>query len=433
MNAAPRGSGPLPRPTPPTFVNSGHFTPLLIALLCLVLVAVAWERGRGNYHRIRTAVLREQVPTDTLQFGGQEPIHLQRTPDTIEGEPEFLSATLLPGRGMNLLQITASIPGHGEVPLLASPPLPEIAGMLSDGGADANGALGSTLGGAFLVPWAGRLAGRPADTPGVLQTVWVGQRLTFPASAPGSLLSTRGLLLDRGADTAKADVVLGGQSVEATFHPGTFSGNWPSTGSVHIEAVMTGRAMDLAVSVQNTGGAPMPVGIGWLPHFRIASGSREHAQLVVPSTERLETDRNTGLPTGAMTSVAGTALDFSAEHGTSLAALRTGSGAARAAIAVDETYVHLLSGPGTRGSAELRDTDLGYGLRLTPISPSIRALHVVAPADKPWVAIAPETNYDDALGGEWTAAGGSGIRTLQPGETLQWKVRLELFSLKARP
>jgi hypothetical protein len=35
--------------------------------------------------------------------------------------PEFLSVTLLPGRGMNVLQITAYIPGKGEVNLLASP------------------------------------------------------------------------------------------------------------------------------------------------------------------------------------------------------------------------------------------------------------------------------------------------------------------------
>ena len=395
---------------------------MLICVLCLVLVGIAWERGRGNYHRIRTAVLRDQPSGGATEFGGQEPIRLVRTPDALEGEPEFLSATLLPGRGLNVLQITASLPGHGEVPLLASPASADAAALLSDAGADSNGALGSTFGGAFMVPWAGRLSGRPSDTPGVLQTVWVGQRLTFPAAASGSFRSTTGLLLDRGADTAKADVVLGGQSVDATFHPGTFSGNWPSTGAVHIEATLTGHAMELTLSVQNTGDAPMPVGIGWLPHFRVPSGRRQDAQLVVPSTERLETDHNTGLPTGAVVPVAGTALDFSADRGT-----RLGS------AGLDETYAHLLSGPGTRGSAELRDTSFGYGLRLTPISSSIRALHVVAPADKPWVSIAPETNFDDALGGEWTTAGGSGIRTLQPGESLQWKVRLELFSLKGHP
>ena len=425
MNPASRGSGPLPRPTPPSFLNSGRFTPLLIALLCLVLVAIAWERGRGNYGRIRTAVLRDQTSPGAAEFGGQEAIRLLRTPDAPEGEPEFLSATLLPGRGMNVLQITARIPGHGEIPLLASPPSADGATTSPDADADANGVPGSAVGAAFMIPWAGRLSGRPSETPGTLQTVWIGQRLTFPASAPASLLSTRGLLLDRGADTAKTDPIPGGQSVEATFHPGTFSGNWPSTGSVHIEAAMTGQTLDLNVSVQNTGGAPMPVGIGWLPHFRIASGHRQHIELLVPSTERLEMDRSTGLPTGAIVPVTGTSLNFSGANGTALGA-----------AGVDETYVHLVldaHASGTRASAELRDTEFGYGLRLSPASPSIRALHVIAPADKPWVSVAAETNYDDALGAEWTGAGGSGIRTLQPGESLQWKVRLELFRLKAHP
>lgn len=432
MNPASRGSGPLPRPTPPNFANSGRFTPLLIALLCLVLVAVAWERGRGNYRRVRTAVLRDQTSPGAVEFGGQEAIRLLRTPDAPGGEPEFLSATLLPGRGMNVLQITARVPGHGEIPLLASLPSADGAGTLPDAGADANGVPGSTAGAAFMIPWAGRLSGRPSETPGILQTVWVGQRLTFPASTQAGLLSTRGLLLDRGADTAKTDAIPGGQSVEATFHPGTFSGNWPSTGSVHIEAAMTGQILDLNVSVQNTGGAPMPVGIGWLPLLRIASGHRQHIELVVPSTERLEMDRSTGLPTGATAPVKGTASDFSGANGTPLGT-----------AGVDETYVHLVPGPDTHGSrthgsgasasAELRDTEFGYGLRLTPTSPSIRALHVVAPADEPWVSIAAETNYDDALGAEWAGAEGSGIRTLQPGESLLWKVRLELFRLKARP
>ena len=424
MNAASRGSGshsgPLPRPTPPSFTSSGRFTPCLIALFCVVLVAVAWERGRGNYHRLRTVVLRDQSPgSEAVSFGGQEPIHLQRTPDGMEGEPEFLSATLLPGRGMNVLQITASIPGHGEVPLLASPSLSEAAALLNDTGPDANGVLSTSMGGAFLTPWAGRLTGRPSEAPGVLQTLWVGQRMTFPAAAAGSLESTRGLLLDRGADSTHSDVVLGGQSVEATFHPGTFSGNWPSTGSVHIDAALNGHTMDLAVSVQNTGTTPMPVGIGWLPHFAIASQDRAGFLLTVPSTQRLETDRSTGLPTGSVVSVSGTGQDFSSQRG-----MRLGGGS------VDETYVHLLSGVANRSAAELRDPSYGYGLRVTPLSPNIRALHVMAPADKNWVALAPETNYDDPLGGEWSGSEGSGIKTLQPGETLQWKVRLELFSLK---
>ena len=422
MNAPPRRPGPLPRPGRAPFISSGYFTPVLVALLCVVILVISWERGRGNFHRLTTAVMPPEAGAQRASGpGGEDAIRLVRTPDAVSGEPEFLSATLLPGRGMNLLQLTALIPGHGEVPLLMSPPLPEAAAMLSGTGPDVNGNLSATMGGAFLVPWAGRLAGKPSTTAGLLQTLWLGQRLTYPMSAPGSLLSTRGLLLDRSADSTHTDVILDGQSVEGIFHPGTFSGNWPSTGSVHITAELAERALDLMVSVQNTGTTPMPVGVGWLPYFNIASHDRANATLTLPSSTRLEQDHNTGIPTGRMLPVTGTPLDFASTRGT-----RLGS------TSIDDTYTRLTTGlMASTPVIELRDTTSGYGLRVIPLSASIRGLRVIAPADKPWVCIGPETNFDDALGSQWDTAEGSGITTLQPGDSIQWKVRVEIFSFTA--
>lgn len=422
MTPAPRSSGRDLRPSKSSFVSSGRFTPTLIGLLCLVLLAISWERGRGNFHRLTTAVLPNtpavSVPTGP---GGEEVIHLIRNSDAVGGEAEFLKATLLPGRGMNLLQLTALIPGHGEVPLLVSPPLEEATSMLTGTGPDTNGALSATMGGSFLVPWAGRLVGKPNATPGLLQTLWLGQRLTFPASAPGSTLSTLGLLLNRGADSTHNDVILGGQSVEAVFHPGTFSGNWPSTGAVHVLVELSGRYMDLTVTVQNSGSVPMPVGIGWLPYFSIASHDRERATLSIPSSTRLELNRSTGIPTGRMVSVANTPLDFVRARGTALGHMP-----------VDETYVHLTTGVLSSGPVtELRDTVYGYGIRVSPLTANIKAMRIIAPAGKPWVAIGPYTNFDDALGSQWETSEGSGITTLQPGDSLQWKVRVEVFTFTA--
>ncbi len=422
MNAAPPRSGPLPRPTPPAFVSSGRFTPTLVTLLCVGLVVFSWQRGRGNYHRLTSAVLSSDAQYVRRNGpGGEDAIRLVRKPDAVSGDPEFLSATFLPGRGMNLLQLTALVPGHGEVSLMMAPPLDEAVSMLSGTGPDQNGSLSATMGGAFLVPWAGRLEGKPSPTTGVLQTLWLGQRLTFPVSAPASVFSTRGLLLDRSADSSHTDAILDGQSVEAIYHAGTFSGNWPSTGSVRISAQMTGRNLDLTVAVQNTGDTPMPVGIGWMPYFNIASHDRENATLTIPSTTRVEIDRNTGAPTGRLASVAGTPSDFNAPHGSRLGDM-----------SIDQTYAHLTAGVLTDGpAAELRDTTFGYGLRILPQSSTIRGMHVVAPADKSWVSIGPVTNYDDALGPEWDTSESSGISTLQPGDTLTWKVRLELFTFTA--
>jgi galactose mutarotase-like enzyme len=322
---------------------------------------------------------------------------------------------------MNLLQLTALIPGHGELPILVSPPLDEVESMLTGAGPDANGALSATMGGAFLVPWAGHLLGKPAPTPGILQTLWLGQRLTFPASAPGSSLSTLGLLLNRGADSTHNDVILDGQSVEAIFHPGTFSGNWPSPGSVHVLAEMSGHTMDLTVTVQNTGSIPIPVGVGWLPYFSIASQNREKATLSLPSSTRLETNRSTSIPTGRMLPVSGTPLDFSPARGVPLGHR-----------GIDDTFVHLTPGVLANGPVvELRDTVYGYGIRISPLTGNIKALRVIAPSDKPWVAIGPYTNFDDPLGSQWETSEGSGIATVQPGDTLQWKVRVEIFTFTA--
>ena len=422
MNAPSRRSGPLPRPAPAPFVSSGWFTPTLIAVLCVGLLVFTWQRGRGNFHRLTTAVLPTQAaPPPVSGPGGEEAIRLVRTPNAVAADPEFTSAVLLPGRGMNLLQLNALIPGHGEVPLVMAPPLQEATGMLNGSGPDQNGSLSATMGGAFLIPWSGRLTGKPAGTNGNLQTIWLGQRLTFPVSAPGSNLSTRGLLLDRGADATHKSSILDGQSVEAVYHPGTFSGNWPSTGAVSILAEMAGHTLDLTVSVQNTGDTPMPVGIGWMPYLNIASHDRGNAALSIPSSTRLETDSNTGVPTGRMTSVSGTPLDFSSSRGTALGK-----------ATIDATYVRLTTGVlSDTPVAEFRDTNLGYGIRIVPLTANIRGLRVLAPNDKPWVSITPETNYDDALGAEWDTAEGSGIKTLQPGDTLQYKVRLELFTFTA--
>ena len=98
--------------------------------------------------------------------GGQDPVRLSRSATSIGRGAELLSATFLPGRGMNVFQITALIPGHGEVPLLVSPPLASAAGILNGQDEDANGSASTSLGGAILLPWAQRLSGSSTSTAG---------------------------------------------------------------------------------------------------------------------------------------------------------------------------------------------------------------------------------------------------------------------------
>src|SRR5271155_4524098 len=84
-------------------------------------------------------------PAAPTQIGGSDVIKLQRKATGDGSKPEFLSATILPGRGMNLFQITANIPGKGETPLFFD--LPEQFGSAAD---DSNGNPSFAGGGAFL-------------------------------------------------------------------------------------------------------------------------------------------------------------------------------------------------------------------------------------------------------------------------------------------
>ncbi len=280
---------------------------------------------------------------------------------------------------------------------------------------DANGSASASMGGAILAPWAQSLSGTPTGTPGMLQTTWNNQRLTFPAANAQSNESVEGLLLNRGADSVKSDVLPDGQTVVATFHAGDFGGHWPSKIEVTMQAQLTSHDLDLTVTATNTGQQPAPFGIGWHPYFAIPSGDRTDALLKIPSRTIMELDRKTGRPTGKMADVGGSANDFA----------RTG-GAKLGLDSLSETYTDLLPDVASGPIAEIRDPAYNYELSVIPLTPSITNMRVIAPADKPWVSIGPNTNLKDPFGPEWGDPKNAGMVMLAPGESLRWKVRVEI-------
>ena len=394
-------------------------TPTLIGIVCAILLVAAYEQGRGNYHKIRERVI-PVTPQLTMETGpgGQAPVTLRRSPDAVAGEPEFLSATLLPGRGMNILQITASVPGKGEVPILLSPSLPDATRILTGAGEDANGSVSTTFGAAILAPWAGRLTGSPTSSSSTLESVWEGERLSFPPARPGGTVSTMGLMLDRPADNISTDTIPDGQAVTAVYHAGSFSGSWPSMMEITVRAELAGRTLDLTVIEQNTGQVPTPTGVGWRPVFALG-GNRQDVRVVIPSITRVDIDHRTNLPSGKTQPTGGTTADLIRARGTRLDDM-----------SLNETYTNLQSGLlGDGPIAEIRDPSTGYGLRLVPLTANIKFMHVEAPAGERWISIEPNTNVDDPFGREWPNPDDTGIVSLQPGERLQWHVRLEIFSL----
>jgi aldose 1-epimerase len=399
------------------FSTSGWVTPGILAVLCIGLFTAAYQHGRGNLHRVKAIVNPEITePPATLGPGGQDPIQITRSVTSIGKGVEFVSATFLPGRGMNVFQITAMVPGHGEVPLLVSPPVENASGIFTGKGDDANGSASMTVGGAFLLPWAQRIFGTPSGTPGVLQTPWQDKYLSFPSLTAESSQSVDGLFLNRAADGVKSDVLSDGQYVEAMFHPGDFGKSWPSKVEVTVLAELSAHTLDFTVTAKNTGTEAEPFGMGWHPLFAIPSGKRGDALLTIPSQTIFDVNHKTGKPTGKTISVEGTPLDYSAAKGT-----RLGS------AGIDATYTNLQMGLlASEPIAELRDPSYNVSLQLIPMTSNITSMHVIAPDDKSWVSIGPNTNADDPFGKEWVQPEDAGIVTLAPGATMQWKVRLQI-------
>jgi aldose 1-epimerase len=403
-------------------------------MVVLILGAIGWrEHRRGQFAHLKQELKVQQTVQSAppVRPGGENVLLLQRSGHNGD-TPEFLSATLLPGRGANVLQITAYLPQKGEVSLLASPTTTEAARRMSGTGTDVNGGESLAMGGAIEAPWAGRISGAAAADGENLTTAWHGHHLTLPLSGHGPVgavgavdaIAVGGLLLKKTSDSQSTNVMPDGGQAQMKFQAGDFDGGWLSQTEMTTTMQLSGRAIEMTVTSRNTGSEAEPVGIGWLPHFAILSGNRAQATLRLPTADRvLVQDRHNDLPSGKLAPVAGTEYDFTAHNGSPLGSL-----------SLDDTFVNLKPafmdiGP----TAELRDTGSNYGLRLTAMSPNIKAMRVYAPADANFVSIDPQFNWDDPFGKEWMNGEDTGMVVLQPGQSVQWKIRLEIFPLTTEP
>lgn len=398
-------------------MRSGMVTGLVLAILVVGLGVAYRERGRGNLHKLKAKMETPVRPElKVARPGGKEAITLMRT--RLEGDPspEFVSATMLPGRGMNVLQITAYIPGRGEVQLLASPSVEEADRAMSGKGDDAEGQASLAMGGAFEAPWAGGIWGAQAQTADHVTAAWRSHTMTLPATT-GSGVAQGGLMLEEPTDSAGTTAMPDGGEAQAEFHAGDFGAHWPSRTEVTVAVLLSSRAIELTVTARNMGDMAEPIGIGWSPRFAMLDGRRQQMRLRIPGQMRAVRDSAAGQPSGALVPVAGTPYDFA-----------TSGGAALGQMALDDSFIDLQQGLLDSGpSAELSDPANGFGLRLTALSPTIKTFRVVAPTDGDFVTIDPQFNYDDPLGREWGKD--TGMVVLQPGQTTQWKVRLEIYSL----
>jgi galactose mutarotase-like enzyme len=356
-----------------------------------------------------------QAATD---IGGQKVVTLTRTAVSTT-RPEFTSVTLAPGRGMEVLQITANFPGKGNVNVLASPDLAGAQKML-DVDDDANGDLGYRLGAAFLVPYPNRIRGKLSADGATLTAEWEGHTVTLPANSMGpqpgaERHAMHGLILKAKTDNVEVEKIPGGEEVSGVIHAGDFGGHWLSRTQLVITVRLTAEAVDASIEARNVGAESEPMAIAWHPYFNLPSGDRTQARVRIPASAMAEVDNYGNVfPTGKVLPVKGTRFDLSGAGGTPLGT-----------NFYDDNWSHL-EWANKAVTVQVIDPAARYGVEIEGLSPEIKAIQMYAPPTKQFVAIEHQFNFGDPFGKEWGSTN-TGMVTLKPGQSTKWHVRLHVF------
>ena len=357
--------------------------------------------------------------TKPVEVNGMNSVTISRKPTPGATKPEFTSVTLLPGRGLEIQQITASFPGKGEVDVLASPSLEESAKMLNEQDTP-NGDLGYRLGAAFLFPYPNRIRGKLSADGKTLTTEWKGKTITLPANNIGKEATAErhamhGLILKSKVEDLKVNKTAEGGSVTGVIHGGNFDGHWLSKTDLVIKITLTADGVDASIVAHNVGNESEPVAIAWHPYFNLPSGDRKQARLHVPGSAMAEVDNYDNVfPTGKIVPVAGTAYDFQAPEGKALGGQF-----------LDDNFSHLENKGGVI-TVSITDPAAHYGVKIEGLSPNIKTIQVYAPPAKSFIAIEHQFNFADPFGKEWGNMDTQMV-TLAPGKSTQWHVRLKVF------
>jgi galactose mutarotase-like enzyme len=355
---------------------------------------------------------------DVTEIGGQKIVTLTRSGFS-KSKPEFTSITLAPGRGMEILQITANFPGKGNVDVLASPDLAGAKKML-DVDDTANGDLGYRLGAAFLVPYPNRIRGKLSADGKTLTTEWEGHSITLPANNIGSLPTAErhamhGLILKAKTENVAVEKVPGGEEVSGVIHAGDFGGHWLSKTQLVVTIRLTAEAVDATIEARNVGAEDEPIAIAWHPYFNLPSGDRTQVRVRIPATTIAEVDGYDNVfPTGKVLPVAGTRFDLRGAGGTPLGT-----------NFFDDNWNHI-DWVNKAATVQVIDPAAHYGVEIIGLSPEIKAIQMFAPPTKQFVAIEHQYNFGDPFGKEWGSTD-TGMVTLKPGQSTKWHVRLHVF------
>lgn len=390
----------------PRGLSRSPLLPFIFIAIFVIVPGIVWRLHRlGSFHAIKSEI-KGDSGVELPRPGGMDAIVLSVPLARDANVPQFTTVTLLPGLGTSILQITANLPGQGPATLLTGPSVDDLA----NGQAEAPAGFNDDHG-AIEFPWGGELAGAITPVGSSISIPWQTKQLEASTEASAhSGIAEGGMLWTQSADTVTRSPA--GDAANSLYH-GINGERWPSKNDAAVSAKLTPAALIITLDVKNSGDVAEPVGAGWHPRFALSAGARRQTLLQLPSGSRMQLSA-AGLPTGTLMSTDASDRFISRPEA-------IGSGA------LDATIVN----PKSKGDATitLLNPAAGYGIRLVPLSSSIKALRVNSPEDSSYIALGVQTNLDDPFGHQWAGANGGGMVILEPGETLQFKVRLEIFAV----
>lgn len=351
---------------------------------------------------------------------GMPVVHLKR--EQSGDAPQFLSATILPGRGMNVFKIHAYFPGLGVIPVIESPTLAVANTEYYGTAKDAYGDQSFAFGGAFLTPYPNRVLGKLSPDGKTITTYWEGHKLVLPANWHNSAHpeldkhAMHGLILKENASDVVVHKTANGEVLTAEMKD-AFGGHWLSKTDLHFQLTLAADNFDAQVTATNVGKQDEPISMAWHPYLTIPSGEHAQARLYVPATMHTEVNNYQDVfPTGKLTSVKGTRFDFNVPGGRPLAKGY-----------LDDNWSHIERKDG-KVVVSVMDPASGYGVSEIGLSPQIRTIQVYSPPTAKFAVVEEQFNFADPFGKEWHGMN-TGMVTLKPGQSVTWHVQLKLFKV----
>ena len=365
--------------------------------------------------RVRTSLLFLFAASASAQvlIGGAAPVVMHRKATSHGTKREFTSITLLPGRGLNTFQITANLPGRGETELMRSPSLEEAAKQMTETGEDAFGNLSHSFGGAFLIPFTSRAGGELSPDKKLVTVSWHGKEIHLPNDYLGHY-AVHGLINTMKSEDIRIAKTADGETLTAVVHAGNFNGYWLSKTDLHYVLALTADAVDISITATNVGSEPEPMALGWHPFLRIISGDRTQARVHIPGDLYTVVDTIDGRPTGELKAVSATSNDYSSTAG--------------ALMPDKSTSVNFSKLTRIKGAVDawFSDPKANYAIRVLGLSPEINTVHLWSAKGDSFCALEEQYNYMDAFGPQWKGMD-TGMVTLNPKQSTNWHVRLEMF------